>query len=76
MRAVADDNLAQRACGDEVCPMNWKPPAPIDASPGNRARLSGPGLRTLLNVARVWELDFAEIRMLMGVPTAAEYQVV
>ncbi|WP_199084334.1 hypothetical protein [Bosea sp. ASV33] len=33
--------------------MNWKPPAPIDASPENRTRVSGPGLRTLLIVARV-----------------------
>lgn len=55
--------------------MNWMPPEPIDASPENRARVSGPGLRTLLNVAHVWELDFAEIRMLLGLPTAAEFQV-
>lgn len=55
--------------------MNWKPPAPIDASPENRARVSGPGLRTLLNVARVWELDVSEIRVLLGLPTAAEFLV-
>ncbi len=55
--------------------MNWKPPAPIDASPENRARVSGPGLRTLLNVARVWELDVSEIRVLLGLPTAADFQV-
>lgn len=55
--------------------MNWKPPAAIDTSPENRARVSGPGLRTLLNVARAWELDVAEIRMLLGLPSAAEFQV-
>ncbi|MEZ2410298.1 hypothetical protein AB6806_26215 [Bosea sp. RCC_152_1] len=54
--------------------MNWKPPAPIDASPENRARVSGPGLRTLFNVAPVWELDVAEIRTLLGMPTSDAFQ--
>lgn len=54
--------------------MNWMPPAPIDTSPENRARVSGPGLRTFLNVMRVWELDFAEVRALLGLPTSGEFQ--
>lgn len=37
--------------------------------------MSGPSLRTLLNVARVWQLDFAEIRVLLGLPTTTELQV-
>lgn len=55
--------------------MDWKPPAPIDTSPENRARVSGAALRTFLNIARVWELDFAAVRMLLGMPAAAEFQV-
>lgn len=54
--------------------MNWKPPAPIDASPENRARVSGPGLRTLFNVAPLWELDVAEIRTLLGMPPSDAFQ--
>lgn len=37
--------------------------------------MSGSGLRTLLNVARVWELDVSEIRVLLGLPTATGFQV-
>ncbi|QEL26982.1 DUF2384 domain-containing protein (plasmid) [Bosea sp. F3-2] len=54
--------------------MAWKPPAPIDTSPEDRARVSGPGMRAFLNIARVWELDFAEVRKLLGMPAAAEFQ--
>lgn len=54
--------------------MDWKPPAPIDTSPENRARVSGAVLRTFLNIARVWKLDFGEVRGLLGMPAAAECQ--
>lgn len=54
--------------------MDWKPPAPIDTSPENRARVSGAVLRTFLNIARVWKLDFGEVRGLLGMPAAAEFQ--
>jgi hypothetical protein len=55
--------------------MDWKPPAPIDTSPENRARVSGAAMRTFLNIARVWELDFAAVRTLLGVPAATEFQI-
>ena len=55
--------------------MDWKPPAPIDNSSESRAQVSGPAMRTFLNIARVWELDFAAVRMLLGVSAAAEFQV-
>lgn len=54
--------------------MDWKPPGPIDISPENRAQVSGPVFRTFLNIVRVWELDLAEARMLLGTPAATECQ--
>lgn len=54
--------------------MNWTPPQPIDTSPENRARLSGPGLRTFLNIARVWNLELTEVQQLLGMPAAEEFQ--
>ena len=54
--------------------MDWKPPAPIDTSPENRARVSGAAMRTFLNIARVWELDFAAVRTLLGMPAAVQFQ--
>lgn len=54
--------------------MDWNLPAPIDTSPENRARLSGAVMRTFLNIARVWELDFVEVRKILGMPAAAEFQ--
>lgn len=54
--------------------MVWKPPATIDTSPESRTRVSGPVIRTFLNIARVWELDFAEVRTLLGTPAAPGFQ--
>lgn len=54
--------------------MAWTQPAPTDTSPENRARMSGAAMRTFLNIARVWEFDFAEVRQLLGMPAAAEFQ--
>ena len=54
--------------------MNWTPPQPIDTSPENRARLSGPGLRPFLNIARVWTLELTEVQQLLGMPAAEEFQ--
>lgn len=31
-------------------------------------------MRTFLNIARVWELDVAEVRKLLGMPAVAEFQ--
>lgn len=63
-----------RIRSDEACTMVWKPPATIDTSPENRAQVSGPAMRTFLNIARSWELDFAAVRVLLGMPAAAEFQ--
>lgn len=38
------------------------------ARPEVRARLSGPGMRTFLNIARAWDLGFEEQRGLLGWP--------
>ena len=37
-------------------------------SPENRKRLSGPGLRTFLNIARAWNLSVVEKRHVLGLP--------
>lgn len=51
--------------------MDWEPP---DTSEENRARVSGAAMRTFLNIVRVWELDFAAVRTLLGTPAAAQFQ--
>jgi hypothetical protein len=38
------------------------------AKPEVRARLSGPAMRTFLNIARAWDLGFEEQRGLLGWP--------
>lgn len=48
---------------------------PVDRrhDPGVRARLSGPGLRTFLNIAREWGLSIDQQRRLLGSPAASTF---
>jgi hypothetical protein len=41
--------------------------------PSVRARLSGPGIRTFLNIAREWSLTVDEQRVLLGGPASSTY---
>lgn len=54
--------------------MDWEPPKPIDSSPDNRARVSGPVLRTFLNIARVWSLSEDDRHQLLGTPHEDEFR--
>lgn len=40
---------------------------------GNRGRLSGPGLRTFLNVAALWQLNVRDRILLLGGPARSTY---
>jgi hypothetical protein len=55
--------------------MDWEPPRSIDFSPENRTRVSGPVLRTFLNIARVWNLDEEGHRQLLGKPQEGEFKL-
>jgi uncharacterized protein (DUF2384 family) len=51
-------------------------PAVLDASrftPGNRRRLSGPGLRTFLSIADLWGLGEGERLLALGLPSRSTY---
>ncbi len=48
---------------------------PLDRyAPLNRRALSGPGLRTFLAIADLWQLNETERRMLLGLPSRSTYQ--
>jgi Protein of unknown function (DUF2384) len=42
-------------------------------SPGNRRRLSGPGLRSFLAIADLWSLTEEQRRILLGLPSRSTY---
>jgi uncharacterized protein (DUF2384 family) len=51
-------------------------PHRVDASrfaPGNRRRLSGPGLRTFLAIADLWGLTEEQRRLALGLPSRSTY---
>jgi hypothetical protein len=46
---------------------------PARFEPPNRRRLSGPGLRTFLNIADLWSLTDQQCRLILGFPSRATY---
>jgi hypothetical protein len=50
-----------------------KPRAPARFEPSNRRRLSGPGLRTFLNIADLWSLTEEQRRLILGFPSRSTY---
>ncbi len=47
--------------------------APVDMGPDRRRRLSGPGLRTFLNIADAWQLSEKERLAVLGQPSRSAY---
>jgi hypothetical protein len=47
---------------------------PARFEPPNRRRLSGPGLRTFLNIADLWSLTDQQCRLILGFPSRATYR--
>jgi hypothetical protein len=47
---------------------------PAQFEPPNRRRLSGPGLRTFLNIADLWSLTDQQCRLILGFPSRATYR--
>jgi hypothetical protein len=45
----------------------------IRFAPANRKRLSGPGLRTFLNIADRWSLTHDQRRLILGSPSQSTY---
>lgn len=43
-------------------------------APANRRRLSGPGLRTFLNIVDLWNLDENQRRLVLGGPAPSTYR--
>lgn len=57
--------------------MSKQAPPQVDAerfAPANRRRLSGPGLRTFLNIAKLWSLSEHEQRVVLGGPAPSTYR--
>lgn len=57
--------------------MSKQAPPQVDAerfAPVNRRRLSGPGLRTFLNIVDLWNLDENQRRRILGGPTPSTYR--
>jgi hypothetical protein len=51
-------------------------PPVLDVSrfqPAKRRQLSGPGLRTFLNIAEQWQLSEAERRLILGLPSRSTF---
>jgi hypothetical protein len=71
MVSRAHDLPYQRA--DRVIPAD---PQMVDAShfaPANRRRLSGPAMRTFLNIADKWQLSESDRLMVLGLPGRSTY---
>ncbi|RIV79945.1 antitoxin Xre-like helix-turn-helix domain-containing protein [Pelagerythrobacter aerophilus] len=57
--------------------MSKQAPPQVDAerfAPANRRRLSGPGLRTFLNIAEFWSLSEDQQRQVLGGPASSTYR--
>lgn len=58
---------AEAALGPQVL-------VPADMDTGERARVSGPGLRTFKSIADLWDLTEDQRRLLLGLPPRSTYQ--